>query len=402
MTDYSDIHIEWQSEVTAKMGYGLQTRRMLKPLLDGGAKIKLIPDEDYLPPHMKIQDSYWTDKIEEGNLLEPAPIRIMHCLPNRYRPEKGKINIGYSMWETTQLPRESVHHINNTCNYFWAGGSSLAEVAKNSGISCPVLPVSPTLDTSEWTPDGPKLNINEVPKEDVKFLFIGNFIPRKNLEALVVAFSVAFEGIEDASLTIKSFAAANTSQAKKHISGAIKNMVNKANNLKRRPKISVVTDLLEEEHMKSLIRGCDVYVTASKGERFDYSLAQAMSMEKLVVADQFLSHKDYINQDNAIPVNHTLTPCIEANAPLYGAYQMWSSPDMGNLISSMQLAYTTVKHNTHKHLRENARKTITDKFGVQASTEALANTIRDIAKGIHAPQKPEIRNAIQQLVSGPR
>lgn len=397
MKDYSDIHIEWQSEITAKMGYGLQARRMLKPLIDGGAKVKLIPDEDYLQPHMKISDPYWDKQIELSKSMEEAPIRICYALPPRYKPDPKKITVGYTMWETNKYPRPWVQHINGTCNYFFAGCDSLVESAKDGGITCPVIPMNATLDTDDWSPKGPHININEVPTEDVKFLFIGNFIPRKNLDQLLVAFAVAFEEVKDVSLIIKTWSHVNTAAGKKHISDAIGHLLGKAGGLKHKPRVSVISDILEEEQIMGLIRSCDVYTSVSRGEGFDLPMMQAMSMEKMIVTTRYLAHGDYLDDSNSIDVPFNLTPCVDAAAPLYDSYQLWSAPDMEAYIRSLQLAYTAVRQGTHKHLGQNARKTITQKYGVKTNTDYLANTIRDIVAGKYAPAQQDFKQAIKQL-----
>lgn len=397
MTDYSDIHIEWQSEVTAKMGYGLQARRMLKPLIDGGARIKLLPDEDYLQPHMKIDDPYWNAQIEASKTMEEAPIKIMYCLPPRYKPDPKKINVGYTMWETNKYPRPWAQHINNSCNIFFAGCNALVDSAIGGGITCPVIPMNATLDTGDWKAEGSKISIKEVPEDSIKFLFIGNFIPRKNLEQLLLGFAAAFEGVSDVTLIIKTWAHNNNAQGKKHISDAIRHLLNKATGLSTKARVSVITDILDEEQVKSLIRSCDVYTSVSKGEGFDLPMMQAMSMEKLIVTTRFLAHGDYLNDDNSINVPYTLTPCVDAAAPLYDSYQLWSCPDMGEYIKALQLSYTAIKSGTHKHLGKNARDTIINNYGVDINTEYLAKTIRDIQANKYTPPKQSVRTIINEL-----
>lgn len=396
--DYSDIKIDWQSEITAKMGYGLQTRRMLKPLIDGGADIKLIPDEDYLPPYMKIDDPFWVSQIEKSKTKPDSGLRICYCLPNRYKLDPKGINVGYTMWETDQYPRLWADHINRTCNYFFAGCNSLVSSAEKAGISIPTIPMNATLDVTSWNPEGNKLEISEIPQNAVKFLFIGNFIPRKNLEQLLLGFACAFEGYEDVALIIKTWASSNDANGKKHIGDSIRHLYSKATGLTSKPKVSVITDILEEDQIMSLIRGSDVYVSVSKGEGFDLPMMQAMAMEKLVVTTRFLAHADYLDDSNSIDVKYTLAPCADAHAPLYDSYQMWSSPDMASYIQSLRKAYASIKDGSSIPLRKNARQTIINKYSNEVNTEILANTIRSIKAGKYAKQRPNIKESIKQVV----
>ncbi len=379
MDKYKDIQIEWFGEIRAKMGYGLQARRMLRPLIEGGAMVKIIPDEDYLPEHMKINDPFWESQIDKSKFMADMPIRICYCLPSRAQPNIKAINIYYAMWETTQYPREWADIINKMSHVFWAGCDSLVESAKAAGIKVPILPISATIDTKEWNSDlVQKLNINEIPDTDVKYLFIGNFIPRKNLEELVLGFNVAFDGCPDASLIIKTWSGTNTPENKKHIADAIRHFSNKATGLHKKPKISVITDILDEDSIKSLIKSSDYYVSVSHGEGFDLPLMQSMSMGKVPITTRFLAHKDYLTDSNSINVGFTLTPCKDAAAPLYDSYQMWSRPDMYSYITALRNSYVMYRKHYDKYKDKSARAidTIKSKFDSTYNTERIAHAIR--------------------------
>lgn len=379
MSKYSDIQIEWFGEIRAKMGYGLQARRMLRPLIEGGATVKLIPDESYLPDHMKISDPFWEQQIDKSKYMADMPIRICYCLPTRAQPNVNSMNIFYAMWETNQYPREWADIINKMSHVFWAGCESLVESAKAARIQVPILHMNASLDTNEWASHNVEpLSINEIPDSDVKYLFIGNFIPRKNLEELVLGFNVAFDGCPDASLIIKTWSGNNSPEGKKHIADAIRHFSNKATGLVRKPKITVISDIMEEDQIKSLIKSCDFYTTVSYGEGFDLPLMQAMSMGKVPITTRFLAHRDYLNDNNSIDVKYSLMPCKDAAAPLYDSYQAWSRPDMGSYIEALRSSYMMYKKHMEKYNQKssNAISTIVNKFDVRYNTDNLAHTIR--------------------------
>lgn len=391
---YSDLKFTWFSEISAKMGYGLQSRRMLKPLIEGGADIKLIPDEDYLPAHMKIDDPFWREQIELSKTKPDNTIRIHYCLPPRGKPDPNAINIMYCMWETDQYPRQWAQIVNKNFQIFFAGCNSLVDSAKKAGISTPIIPINATLDIKDWDPVGPKLNLNEVPNEYVKFLFIGNFIPRKNLEDLLLGFNVAFEGVQDVALIIKTWSQNNDAGGKKHIADAIRHLNNKATGLSHKPKVTLITDILEEDQIKALIRTSDSYVSVSKGEGFDLPMMQAMALEKLIVTNRFLAHADYLSDQNSINVKHSLTPCVDAHAPLYDSYQLWSRVDMEDYINSLRKAYTIIKEGKQASYGVAARETIVNNFSEEINTEKIANIIRSIKY----EKKENIKDTIKKLV----
>lgn len=394
---YSDIKFDWFSEISAVAGYGLQSRRVLRPLIEGGADIKIIPDEDYLAPHMKLSDPFWEEQIKLSKDKPDNDIRICYCLPHRAKfSDKNKIKITHAMWETDQYPREWVNIINRDSNYFFAGCDSLVNSAVKAGVTVPVIPLYATLDTDGWSPEGNKLSVAEIPDNYVKFLFIGNFIPRKNLEQLVAGFTCAFSDTRDVALIIKTWASGNNAEGKKHICDAIRMFQNKCTGINK-PKICVVTDLIEEEKMIEMIRGCDVYTSVSKGEGFDLPMMQCMSMEKLIVTTRFLAHGDYLDDTNSLNVPYTLLPCQDAGAPLYDSYQYWSSPDMKSYIEALQKAYVMVKDGSSKPLQVAARETIKNKYGKEVNTDRIANVIRDIQAGKYNVKEAKNRILIKEL-----
>jgi hypothetical protein len=387
---YKDITIDWFGEITSKMGYGLQARRMLKPLIEGGATVKLIPDESYLPDHMKINDPYWNNLIEKSKTLPDSPVRICYCLPTRAVPNPKATNVYYAMWETTQYPREWAQIINNNAQIFWAGCDSLVESASRAGIVVPTSPMYATIDSSTWTKEGNKLHINELKNDDIKFLFIGNFIPRKNLEELIIGFNCAFQGYNDVGLIIKTWSSANNAEGRKHIADAIRHFSNKTTGLVSKPKISLITDILDEDQIINLIRGTDCYVSVSYGEGFDLPMIQAMSMEKLIVTTRFLAHSDYLTDSNSLGIDFSLMPCVNAGAPLYDSYQMWSRPNMESYINKLRESYSLIRLHKEKaqQMGYEARKTIDSKFNVKNNTDYLANSIRK-AISISNVQNPQ-------------
>ncbi|MCB1713380.1 MAG: hypothetical protein KDH96_13210, partial [Candidatus Riesia sp.] len=319
-------------------GYGMHARKILKPLIDGGATIKLIPDEDYIPPHLKIDDPYWKEQIEKSKSMPDNQAQVSFCIPNRARFIKG-INTVFTSWETNRLPNEWVPILNNADHVVFPS-KAILEVAKNSGVTTPGMVISPSIP--DVIPDD-KLEVNEIPDDAVKFVFSGNFIPRKNFEQLLTAFYCAFSNVKDVGLIIKTWAHDNSPNMKKHIADSMRHLSGKIRGIPNKPKISVIPDLLSEDQVTALINSADVYVSLSRGEGYDYNMVLAMGMGKIVIGNDFLAHGDYMNKDNSMIVSHTLEPITDPTAPLYQSYQMWSSTNMEQMIQFMQIAYSLVK-----------------------------------------------------------
>lgn len=390
----SNLRISWQGEILAQSGYGVHARRILKPLIEAGVDVKLISDENYIPPEKRIQDAWWLEQLALSKNKPDAPVHINYCIPPLAKPVKDAINILSSQWDTTQFPREWVPTINQF-NRFWVGSIGLTKTAANSGIKIPVDVVSTTLDTNLWSPEGGSASVTEIPPGCVKFMFTGDWIARKNYQDLIIGYLTAFSGCKDTALVIKTSSDQPGAEGRKHIEQAIRHFTGKVTGIEL-PRIYLLTDFVSEEQVIPIMRGCDVYLSVSHGESYDTAVVQAMSLGKIVVATNFLGHEDYIKQGNSLPVKYTLAPVYDAAAPLYHSYQLWSCPDMWDFISKMRTAYEMVKTGKQKELGIPARDTIIQSYGVEANTKKII----DLLSKISATAKPIVNQSmIQRVVS---
>lgn len=395
MGTYSHLHFDWVGEILAIRGYGLQARRILRPLIEGGANVKLIQDEDYVPEDKRIKDPWWLEQIAKSKTKPDSPVRVCYSLPNLYKLNKNAVNIGYTMWETSQYPREWVPMINQM-QRFWVGTPSLEKSAKAAGIKIPIDTVCATIDLSEWTPDGPVTSISEIPSNSVKFMFVGDWIPRKNYHDLIIGYLSAFSGVKDAALIIKTWSNQPGQEGRKNIENAVRHYGDKIQGIDK-PKIYLLTDMIEESSMIQLMRGMDVYTTVSHGEGFDLPMVQAMALGKPVVATNFLAHEDYMTVENSIPVNFTLQPVFDAVAPLYQAYQLWSRPDLLDYIYKLRTAYQLVKTNKASTLGAKAREEMTNRFSTEVNTPKVCAAIE---KAIVIEEKPKYTDLLKTLSLG--
>lgn len=298
--------------------------------------------------------------------------------------------------ETTHFPKEWIPII-NSADRFWVGTPSLKQSAINSGVEVPIGLMNATIDSSEWSPEGPISNITEIPKNAVKFMFVADWIPRKNYEELIIGYLTAFSGVTDTALIIKTWSNAPGIAGRKSIEDAIRHFSNKLIGIDK-PKIYLVTDLLPEDQLIALMRGADVYTSVSHGEGFDLPMVQAMSLEKLIVSTPFLAHGDYLTLDNSLPVRFTMTPVYDAVAPLYHAYQLWSKPDMWDFINKLRSAYQMVKTGKAKEMGKKAKETVDKLFSPENNTKLI---VEEIEKAIVKPKNTTaqaIANAIAGLI----
>jgi len=380
MTDYSDLSFDWCSEVLTDIGYSIQARRILEPLYKGGANIKLIQNEAYMPAERLLDLPIWKQRIEDSEKMEDTGIRISFSVPSLYRKASKGLNIGYTMWETTRYPREWMGEI-NSLDRFWVGSEALVKSAKESGVRVPVDAVTACLDTTEWDSEGAGVEFAGLDEDTIVFMYIGSWIPRKNFPDLLTAFACEFDGQSDVALVIKTWGGDNSANFRSQVTGALQGHLNSLQGVSR-PKISLIMDILEEKQIMKMLRRANIYTSPSRGEGFDLPLVQAMACGCLPVVNNFLAHGDYVTKDNAILYDWSYTPVYNAAVPLYHAYQQWSAPDLGSYMKSLREAYNIFRDDKDKlkKMTDNARETVQEHYDPVKNADRIATLIREVSE----------------------
>lgn len=399
MNDYSKLNIEWCGEILAQIGYGVQTRNILRPLIEGGAKVKLIPAEEYVPEHRKVNEPFWIKALEESKVMPDMPMRINFSIAPQFRVRPGAINVGFMQWETTRVPNEWVP-ILNQMDYLLVPSDTAIDAYRMAGVNVPIKVLRPNI--SDPGVDGPATSISEIPEGTVKFLFSSNWIPRKNHSDLITAFCCAFHGIQDAALIIKTWPTNDDTNNKRHIENGVRHFSDRLRGINR-PRIYLLSDIVSQEKVDSIIRSCDVYVSASKAEGFDSATISAMAMQKLVLGIPLGIRSEYIKPTTSLPIDFSLEPIVDSAAPGYDTYQAWARPNMQSLIGAMHVAYNLIKNPTAtvndltaltaKQLGKNARDRVLELYSPEVNTPIIYNTLLEIqnevaAKLTNKPPKP--------------
>lgn len=163
-----------------------------------------------------------------------------------------------------------------------------------------------------------------------KFVFFYNsdassVVRRKNPECLVDAYLAAFEPNDGAHLLLKlNYASANIPAIKK---------INKK--ISGRSDISVMGDVLPEGELQGLIQSIDCYVSPHRSEGLGLTVVEAMFAGKPVIATSFGGVEDFITEETAYVIPHTLVE-IGADAAPYPAGYLWAEPDCDTLSSLLK------------------------------------------------------------------
>lgn len=240
---------------------------------------------------------------------------------------KGKYNIGCWEWELSIFPDVWLDTLNSLSEVWVSSNFVLDSISKSALI--------PTVKMA-WRPE-----INPASKcrrkdfglrdEDFVFLFTydgGHYPERKNLLALVEAFTRAFSGEDKAKLLIKTMNVKPGdfyhTQLKREI--------------KRYKNIILSEGRFERGKILDLFKTSDCYVSLHRSEGFGATIFEAMALGKPVIATGYSGNMDFMNVDNSYPVRYKLVKIKEDVGP-YKKGNLWAEPDINHAAKLMDYVF---------------------------------------------------------------
>jgi glycosyltransferase involved in cell wall biosynthesis len=169
--------------------------------------------------------------------------------------------------------------------------------AINSHVKTPIKVVPMPADITKYEKPYKPLDIPEL-KDKFVFYFIGEAIPRKNLQALLKAFHIEFAPHEQVALCIKtSLPGMNPVDCGKMVQNLSMDV---KKNLKLYPdpesyhKEVVITSHMSEKDIMRLHATCDCFVMPSHGEAWSIPAFDAMAMGNTPLVTMGLGCDDFI------------------------------------------------------------------------------------------------------------
>jgi glycosyltransferase involved in cell wall biosynthesis len=138
-----------------------------------------------------------------------------------------------------------------------------------------------------------------LPENAFLFAFAFDFVStfeRKNPIAVVEAFKKAFGDQSHVHLFIKSINGWMFKNEMKRLSDVIGGSAN----------VTFVDRVWERTEMNGLIENCDCYLTLHRSEGFGFTMAEAMSYGKPVIATDYSANTEFMDANNSLPVRYRL------------------------------------------------------------------------------------------------
>jgi glycosyltransferase involved in cell wall biosynthesis len=315
---------------------------------------------------MRFNDNSWNYKISEEL---PYNVNIFHINPYElplayFRLGRDKwderYNIAFWLWELEKFPEE------------WEDAFLLAdeiwtpsEFASQSIIGKPVHTIPYALSMTECGDYG--RTFFELPEEFFLFLCMydcNSTMERKNPLGAISAYKLAFsKDDKNVGIVLKI----NNPQ-QKDIEFIKRELYGYSN-------IFLIAEVMDKPQVNALISCVDVFVSLHRAEGFGLVMAEAMMLGTPVIATNWSSNTEFMDNDVACMVDCELVQ-IEKDIGQYKAGNRWAEPDINQAAEYMKELRTNEAK--RKQLTEKAKAHILEHLSPQKAADLITRRINEI------------------------
>jgi SAM-dependent methyltransferase/glycosyltransferase involved in cell wall biosynthesis len=238
---------------------------------------------------------------------------------------RDRYNIAYWVWELSAFPDDW----DASFRYFdeiWVPSNFVLDAISRAS-PVPVVRVPHSIPERLFVRPLDRAHFG-IPEGQFIFLYLFDFhsqIERKHPAGLIEAFRKAFGRRDGAALVLKSSrgSAGELAELRKAAAGA---------------NVHLINEVLSREDINTLLSLSDCYVSLHRSEGFGLTLAEAMSLEKPVIATGYSGNMDFMTPSNSFLVNYRLTKLAADHGP-YKRGCVWADPDLDHAAELMRLVY---------------------------------------------------------------
>lgn len=311
----------------AVTGLGQGARAVARALQADGIPHVLDNWSEFSPAPEQSALSFSSGNPYRFNLIHANADELSVFIRNRGQARlQGHYNIGIWNWELSTFPemwKPAFRHLDE----IWAA-SAFARDAIATASNIPVLCMPYAVSVPHTFPRWMTRGVFGLPPDAFCFLFAYDaysYTTRKNPLAVVRAFRRAFGDCSEAHLLVKVLHAHHDEpgfHALRHATGGAAN-------------IRIMTSALSREEMYGLTALSDAYVSLHRSEGFGFPLAEAMAYGKPVIATDYSSNVDFMNDANSLLVDYRLVPIERDDGP-YQRGAMWADADVEHAAACMR------------------------------------------------------------------
>lgn len=276
----------------------------------------------------------------------------------------GRHTIAYWWWELGTFPSHSFH-ADVLAQEIWVGTDFVRE-AISAAIDVPVFTVPIPI-----VPPQPPLHSRaafRIPDEAFVFLFVfdfGSSFVRKNPLGLVDAYCRAFGPDDGAILIVKGAAGERYQAAREGLFYAAR----------ERADVRVIDERYSAGKLESLLGLCDAYASLHHSEGLGLTMAEAMALQKPVIATGYSGNLSFMNDENSFLVRWQ-PGVVPKGAQPYPAGAFWADPDLDHAAELLRHVFSNRRDALVR--AERARRDIDSAYSIERSAAAISRRLLEI------------------------
>lgn len=279
---------------------------------------------------------------------------------------EGRYTAGYWFWELEDFPA-AMHGAFEFVDEVWTATQFVAGGIRAIGRR-PVYTIPLPVPVPRCAPNVTRSSLHLPP--GFMFLFVFDFfsvLKRKNPIGLIAAFERAFRPGEGPILVIKTINGHMQLVELEKVRAAASG----------RPDILIVDEYYSAAKKNSLLGLCDCYVSLHRSEGLGLTMAEAMALQKPVIATAYSGNLDFMTPDNSYLVDY-VKGAVPAACDPYPEGSVWAEPDIDQAAEYMQRVYRSPEETARKAQR--AREDILTKHNVDVAAVVLKQRLEDIRR----------------------
>ncbi|HTY25084.1 MAG TPA: glycosyltransferase family 4 protein [Desulfomonilaceae bacterium] len=241
---------------------------------------------------------------------------------------KDRYNIGAWQWELPHWP-SGLQSAYRLVDEIWASSRYTAEsFRKSAPVEVLHMPMAVHIENI------PKLKRNDFGLTNDSFIFIFFFdclssFARKNPIAVIDAFHMAFPAAEkEVKLVIKCMHANSGHDVWREILEQCQND----------HRITAINETFSRERIIGLLNVSDALISLHRSEGFGRTMAEAMLLEKPVIATNYAGNTDFTNSNTAFLVDGPMKE-LGPDDYMFGTGQYWCDPDVEQAARHMRTCF---------------------------------------------------------------
>lgn len=240
-------------------------------------------------------------------------VHVSWVQPEWYEGEKHQYRIGYTPWESSEIPKSWPKYMNQ-CQEIWTPTTYCKEIFEEQGVTVPVKLVPHGVDPDHYE----LIDRGEYPKDFFVFLHVGGPTERKGAQRVFDAFIDLFDGDRKFQLILK----VNIHTEVRYWDKGVFRPANE------HPQVTVIADQLEVNNLAHLYRIANCVVYPSNGEGFGFIPFQGIATGCPTILTDGTGMRDFAHL--SMPLRWTET---DGNGIHLGK---WMEPDPAHLRELMQ------------------------------------------------------------------